>query len=297
MATPVKPGCKELEEKPQTFASPATLDHEAYMAGLNSDIQGYTQDRDGGSKTAQLRLDKSSAELRIAQAGLRRFGTLMAGSGRRSIEAPEYMTDEKTGKPKEAPSGKEPAPKEIRWLMDWALIRLVEERSMVNELPDEKISVSGITTGITAGRLANQWTSLNSGACNTRRDEVLVAKYGRRTGWTFGTINHAITAINPAENTEFTGIASAYGYMEQRYGFCWSVMRRGLQHGPIVQPGDSGSVCIHDPSHAWLGLLFGETACGSALMMSMDVVFRDIENVTRCKVTEPKYVVVPRGGN
>jgi len=120
-----------------------------------------------------------------------------------------------------------------------------------------------------------------------------VAKCGRATGCTFGLINHAIVAINPTQNKEFAAMADVFGYTKDRHGFCWSMMMGVKNQGPVVLNGDSGSICIHDSSGAWLALIFGESGCGSALMTAIDAVFHDTEKVTGGKVTEPKYVVIP----
>ncbi|KAI0571411.1 hypothetical protein TUN199_10871, partial [Pyrenophora tritici-repentis] len=73
---------------------------------------------------------------------------------------------------------------------------------------EEHGGASGIKTSLPPGMPAYRWTSLNVGMCNTRRDEVFVAKYGRTSGWSFGQINNAITAINPAQNEDFNDDAA-----------------------------------------------------------------------------------------
>ncbi|KAI2488425.1 hypothetical protein Ptr902_02558 [Pyrenophora tritici-repentis] len=139
---------------------------------------------------------------------------------------------------------------------------------------EEHGGASGIKTSLPPGMPAYRWTSLNVGMCNTRRDEVFVAKYGRTSGWSFGQINNAITAINPAQNEDFNDDAACVdGYAQRQHGYCWSVVKRRNVHGPFVVSGDAGSIYIHDPSAKWLGLLFDGTGIGSGLMMSIDMVF------------------------
>ncbi|KAF9736513.1 hypothetical protein PMIN02_012276 [Paraphaeosphaeria minitans] len=61
----------------------------------------------------------------------------------------------------------------------------------------------------------------------------------------------------------------------------------GHSSAPVVKSGDSGSIVLHTPSGDWLGLLFGSTGTGAALFAPIDVILRDIEIVTGCKVLEP----------
>ncbi|KAF7443405.1 hypothetical protein A1F99_129120 [Pyrenophora tritici-repentis] len=76
---------------------------------------------------------------------------------------------------------------------------------------------------------AYRWTSLNVGMCNTRRDEVFVAKYGRTSGWSFGQINNAITAINPAQNEDFNDDAACVDGKDFRQGTS-HIWKYGLQY-------------------------------------------------------------------
>ncbi|KAE8828209.1 hypothetical protein PTNB85_07395 [Pyrenophora teres f. teres] len=288
------PNSKELQKNPHLFMSPSDTDHSAYIARLQSGIKTFESYNSPVDPETKQLIDGYAAKIANAQGASREFGTLLAGSGRMSFNAPKYMTDEQTGRPRPPPSGEDQAAEEYIWLMDWALIQFAKGRSQVNRMSKADFITSNVSrdikTNFLPGIPANNWTSLNAGACNLRREDVKVAKYGRTSGWSFGQINHAITAINLSK--EFKHLAEQYGYTNGRYGHVWSVMKRHHMHDPFLTRGDSGSICVHDPSGAWLGLLFAETSTGSGLMLPIDVVFQDIERVTGEKVTEPKYVVV-----
>ena len=272
------------------------MDHEAYIAKLERYKKVYDKDESEKSPRMQRYIDQYEADIQTAKISSKTFGALSAASGRRSVSTTKFQTEATTGEPKVRSIAKEPASKKILWPMDWALIKLGKERDMVNRLPNKAVVTMAeprkLETGIVPNMKANTWTLLNTGACNTRRDDVHVAKCGRSTGCTLGLINHAIVAINSAHNG-YEAMANHFGYTQDHYGYCWSMMMKSKKQGLIISNGDSGSICIHDPSGAWLGLIFGESGCGSALMMSIDLVFQDIENVMGCKITEPKFVVVP----
>ncbi|CAA9965157.1 hypothetical protein PTMSG1_08516 [Pyrenophora teres f. maculata] len=291
--THLSPAPKELRSNPQVFVSPADIDHRAYIALLESRkiameskpiTKGSTADEARNSIITQL------AKLREEP---RAFGALVAGSGRMSAKAPKFMTDETTGEPNLPPSGEEEAVTELLWPMDWALIRLLNGRSMANMMSKEKLASGNVPIGGTSlppGGSAKHWTALNAGACDLLRDNVNAAKYGRTTGWTFGVIDRTLVGINPEEG--FKKIAEKYGYTEDKHGYAWGLKKRRPDHPPVFTGGDSGSICVHDPSGTWLGLLFGETAIGTGLLLPIDVVFKDIERVTGQKVTDPTWCVV-----
>jgi hypothetical protein len=72
---------------------------------------------------------------------------------------------------------------------------------------------------------------------------------------------------------------------------CYSIVKRGKS--AFVDSGDSGSVVVHDGTGIWLGLLFGENASGSGLMLPMDLILKDIQNVTGLDITEPRLDTTP----
>jgi hypothetical protein len=116
---------------------------------------------------------------------------------------------------------------------------------------------NGTTTSLVEGLLCNTWTYLDCGKTHIKREEIEVVKHGRTTGYTFGTINSALTRINPQEDSSCEKIGKAYQLDNSKVGVCYSIVKRGKS--AFVDSGDSGSVVVHDGTGIWLGLLFART--------------------------------------
>lgn len=208
---------------------------------------------------------------------------LHAGSGTRAALHDEYGTLPVASLTKDKMPNKQ-----YLFPLDWALITIDDSRKMVNELPETSIKPQGAKTKMVQRQLCDSWMSLNQGKLNIRRYEVEVAKHGRTTEWTFGIVSSCLTKINPKEDKAWETMAEVYGFTDKNVGNCYSVISRGK--GKFVIKGDSGSIIVHDPSGVWLGLLFGESATGTGLMLPMDLVFNDIKKVTGFTVVKPKFV-------
>lgn len=97
--------------------------------------------------------------------------------------------------------------------------------------------------------------------------------------------------IKPVPGVQNT-IATTHGCTPQKHSFCYSVTSSNPVGAVFLAAGDSGSIVVHDPSGAWLGLLFGASDPESGMMLPIDLVLADIEHVTGLKVVEPKFTVV-----
>lgn len=217
----------------------------------------------------------------------RMTGPVVAGSGLREVEGPRYRDQDAKEKPK------------IIWTLDWALFAM-GKREANNSIQITAVdfpmalSERGDKTRLHNGLIADTWSHFRLFNDHDEGEYPLrVAKYGRTTRWTFGHVNATLAKINPNEDAE---IANKYKYTNEKYGEVWSV---GSRHPDkdffFLKKGDSGSICIFDPPSAsdsqvgsWLGLLFGYTVLGQGIMTPMDLVIKDIEDVTNYKVTLPR---------
>ncbi|KAI5284645.1 hypothetical protein KEM54_001177 [Ascosphaera aggregata] len=152
--------------------------------------------------------------------------------------------------------------------LDWSLTQLKEERSMRNGLEGREVP-----DGMTLTNM-NAWRKIDF------RGRV-VAKFGRSSHWTHGTINGV--------ESVFSGLEFPYSGMFT----CWPVVP---ETDTFAQPGDCGSLVLDaaDCSHtqgAWLGLLMGaDTIHGIGYITPVYAIFEDIEEVTGCTIVEPKEV-------
>jgi Peptidase family S64 len=177
----------------------------------------------------------------------RDIGSIYAGSGYRTASYQVYGTNHQ------------------HWGLDWALIEL-SARQMDNMI---QATVQDIGCPFPAGLLANTW----GGA------ELItkVAKKGRTTGWTVGGLNAITTVI----------VAPQYG----REVTCLAVQG---EKGSFADPGDSGAVVLEVPEGQWprelkwVGLLFAAAEANNfGYVLPIDLVMRDIKEVTGCDVVEP----------
>ncbi|KAI4689976.1 uncharacterized protein J4E84_004157 [Alternaria hordeiaustralica] len=267
---------KTLADTPQAMVSPATLDHHGYLEMLQNHITLYhTYAANGDAKCKMLHEEKSE-EHKKCESFDRRIGYVYAGSDRRTVKANKYASDPDTGRSKEKMKATEPT---LVFPLDWALIRMDDttKRDVTNRLPD----VYSNKTILVPTQQCRQWSTFNA-----NKEEVHVAKYGRTSGWTAGTINACMIIINPDADDEISGdngidaknVAACFGVVssDERRDFC--------------EFGDNGSVVLHEGSGTQLGLLFGVTSTGQGMFLPMDVVFEDIKRVTGKNVVNPSYV-------
>jgi hypothetical protein len=281
-----KPGQIDMSTNPRRFKSPADCDHISFIEQLKEQEKTWEKQKTKGNARAATELTTIQTQLNIANQSSRDFGTLFASSGPRVMERPEFLREPSSAQPK----GKA-ASTNVNFLLDWALLEIAPSRSVENTLPNTGMRPNATTTHLVEGQLCNTWTPLDSGKTHIKRDEVQVAKYGRTTGYTFGTINCALTKINPEIDSSWENFGKVYHLDNSTVGVCYSIIRRGKSD--FVDSGDSGSVVVHDDTGTWLGLLFGENASGSGLMLPMDLILKDIQNVTGLAVTEPRLDLTP----
>ena len=267
---------KTLANVPQPMVSPATLDHHGYLEMLQKQItlyRTYAADGDLECKTAH---EEKSEEHKKCESFDRRIGYVYAGSGRRTVDANKYASDPDTDRSKDKMKALQP---KFVFPLDWALIRMedTKKRDVTNSLPD----VYSTKTKLVPKQQCRQWSTFN-----VNKEEVHVAKYGRTSGWTAGTINACMIVINPDEDEEILG---AYGMNAKNAAACFGVISND-ERNDFCEFGDNGSIVLHEESGTQLGLLFGVTSTGQGIFLPMDVVFEDIKRVTGKDVIKPSYV-------
>jgi hypothetical protein len=271
-------GNKTLEAAPQDMLSPATPDHEGHLGMLQLELKELSAQAADGVAYAKTSHKEKDEEYEKCEKYARGIGYVYAGSGRRCIIANKYATEEETGRSKERRKHMETT---YAFPLDWALIRLdIDKRDIINYLPETKRPLH-CTSDLVPGKRCHRWTTFN-----VNKEDVQVAKYGRTSRWTYGKINGCLIAINPKCETEISGV---YGFSVESPGWCFGVVNTRAMED-FFEPGDSGSILVHDGSGTQLGLLFGVTSGGQGMAMPLDLVFRDIKKITRKAVTDPPYV-------
>ncbi|KAI4672599.1 uncharacterized protein J4E78_001100 [Alternaria triticimaculans] len=267
---------KTLAKVPQPMVSPATLDHHGYLEMLQEQITLYYTYAANGDVECKRLHKKKDEEYKRCESFDRRIGHVYAGSGRRTIDANKYAADLDTDRSKDKMKASQPA---LVFPLDWALIRMdnTKKRDVTNRLPD----VYSTKTKLVPKQRCRKWSTFN-----VNKEEVHVAKYGRTSCWTAGTINACMIIINPDADDEISG---AYGFGAKNVGACFGVVSRD-ERKDFAESGDNGSIVLHEGSGTQLGLLFGVTGTGQGMFLPMDVVFEDIKRITGKKVVEPSYV-------
>lgn len=206
------------------------------------------------------------------------------GSGRRTVKVPLYMTDKTTGWPK--PQDTTETLHEIP--LDWSVVEVTRkdrEVSFTMRWKDDEPTARTIEE-------CETWSVFDASRC-----EVEVAKNGRTTGFTRGSINGGpvllyLSESDPAESDPSKSnersreeIAAVYGFTKEKPGKCFGVV---AEKGAFMDSGDSGCIAVHYPTGTQLGLCFGVSGT-RGLMLPLDVVFRDISVTTGYNVVEPAY--------
>jgi len=258
------------------MVSPATLDHHGYLKLLQRQITLYHTYAANGDVECKMLHEKKDEEYKKCESFDRRIGYVYAGSGRRTIKANKYASDPDTGQSKDKMKALQPI---FVFPLDWALIRMndTKKRDVTNSLPD----VYSTKTKLVPTQRCRQWSTFN-----VNKEEVHVAKYGRTSGWTAGTINACMIIINPDADEEISG---AYGMDARNVAACFGVVSRD-ERKDFAEFGDNGSIVLHEGSGTQLGLLFGVTGTGQGMFLPMDVVFADIKRVTGKDVVKPSYI-------
>ena len=182
----------------------------------------------------------------------RSFGKVHASSGLRTVKCEKLSSNPTDGKPVA-----ETSMSQFRFMLDWCLLVFYPRRGMSNFLPMRQQHNTGSYSTLMSGQQCSQWTVMNNPKCHILRGEVSVGKFGRTTGFTYGTINSIPTIINPEiEGGQYKSSSETYGFTVNDCGHSMSFVAHS---GAAVGKGDSGSIVLHVPSGDWLGLLFGET--------------------------------------
>lgn len=154
--------------------------------------------------------------------------------------------------------------------LDWTLIRLQQGREMKNL----ERNARDIPEALDASNL-NSWRKVDMPG-------RIVAKHGRSSRWTHGTVN-AIESV-------FSGNLLPYG---GRFT-CWLIIPQG---GNFAQPGDCGSIVLDSEPKAssrgsWVGILIAsDVVTGIGFSTPIHAVFADIQRMTGTEVVEPKLFV------
>ncbi|KAL6158442.1 hypothetical protein ACJBU6_02553 [Exserohilum turcicum] len=268
----LKPGNKTLLNAPQRIVSPGTCDHVGYLVSLQRNIQGYKQAFSQGVGYAHDLQREAEKEYMTTYNTNRGVGHVYAGSGRGVVKANKDATDKSKEKTKHLE-------REYLFPLDWALIRMdnVQQRDIINRLPEAPPPRQAL---VGRARPCPKWSVFD-----VNRETVRVAKYGRTSGWTLGTINACMSLINTNNDQD---IASIYGFTNQTPGYCF-VVTSSVYDRPFMESGDSGSILLRDGSGTQLGLLFGVTVTGEGMFIPLDLVYQDIRKVTGKQVVEPAY--------
>lgn len=149
----------------------------------------------------------------------RRIGYVYADSSLRTVEANKYTSDPNAGQSKDKMKALHAT---FVFPLDWALVRMNDttKRRVTNRMPRVTVPRPA-TTKLVAGKLCSRCSTFN-----VNKGEVHIAKYGRTSGWTLGTINACMTIINPDADEEISG---AYGIDTKMAGACfggWSARTR-----------------------------------------------------------------------
>ncbi len=90
--------------------------------------------------------------------------------------------------------------------MDWALVnitnigmRTIENLLSPKEIPFATASALTIPTQLRSYRFCPTWSNVN-----IRDQRILVGKFGRTSGWTFGHLNAALVEFNGDEQVQHT---------------------------------------------------------------------------------------------
>lgn len=274
----LEPDNPTLRNKPQHTVTPSTEDHHGYLGTLQVERNSHQQDIAAGDAQARKLYSDIDKLYKTVDKYDRHIGHVLAASAFRTVQAPKYATDKKTG------GALKPKPNDLHFTLDWSLIRTqnATQRKPINRLPNVRPPSTPGTT-LFPRKPCNTWSSFD-----VQRDLVDVAKFGRTTGWTFGKINSMLIRIN-TEIPEFSDMAKLYGLTPAQSAYCFEVIPnpRGKS---FMQEGDSGSILVHDGSGAWLGLLFGATGNDYGMFIPIDLVFQDIKRITGRDVVSPSFI-------
>lgn len=279
---------------------PSNTDKLAFEKSIEA---GLDPDDDEAPAALPTQIENNRSELRQAREFNNLLGHLYATSGNRTIEyevstsGPAKNKDENEAKI--AKSGKS----RRDYIVDWSLIEISPNRTMTNKVPSPTTLWGFVQERTrwpwTWGFSCDRWTSLSSPIADMSKKPIGVIKLGRITGSYEGYINPIPVIINPKFGKR--GLESLT-IKDDRDEFltednCAHALAVYGDHDTlhnVAMPRDCGSLALREDTGEWLGLFFGRTSMGSALMTPIEAVIRDIEKVTGQRVVEPSFSATPR---
>ncbi|KAL9093901.1 MAG: hypothetical protein Q9165_003824 [Trypethelium subeluteriae] len=176
------------------------------------------------------------------------------------------------------------------WTVNWSLTKLNSNRSMTNGAPQALQDT--LTTKDLRKTTSSPVLPLTTWAANKGISGCTVAKRGRTSGWTVGTINKYNTVTLTKED-------EAGNYLE---GKAWMIFPAAVYRDGhhFMESGDSGSIITQTEADfpaekpkgepgVMIGLGFGSVN-DHALMSPLSAVFADIEEQTNGVVVEPRKI-------
>jgi hypothetical protein len=273
--------------------SPSDKDHETVVKGLAENVDAVqTQYDEFYQRVESLAEEDPNRELKtqrlaslndvrlflkgrldLANTYPRHVGHAYAASGYRIRENPSYGLEQRKN-----------------WALDWCLIQVDQPRFISSRL--YKVPSTGYYIQNKAE--VAQYCTISADM------HYEVVKRGRTSGWTRGTVSaiHSVVRVTGKFQPSLA-LPTVQGVkIKGKWGdgivFVHGIV--GTKEDPqFVKPGDSGSLIlldqssnIHGVSIVGLGFAGNDCSCAS-YMLPMDLVVKDIEEVTGGKVIEPRY--------
>lgn len=280
--------------KPMSLAvnCPSDIDKTAFERSIEDGLEYTHDDTPIGVQSREI----SRRELQQAKDFNPLLGHLYAASGHRTVEYDTTPRDPATSE-NEAPIAKSGKSRH-NYIVDWSLIEISTTRVMTNTVPSPTTMWGFVHERTrwpwTWDFNCNRWTTLGSPIAEISKKPVGVIKLGRIAGSFEGHINPVPVIINPKigkggfEDLEIGDEGRLI--TEDDCGHALAVY--GDQQDDSVariKPRSCGSLALRADTGEWLGLFFGRTSLGSALMTPIEAVIRDIEKVTGQRVVEPFF--------
>ncbi|EMD86568.1 hypothetical protein COCC4DRAFT_200423 [Bipolaris maydis ATCC 48331] len=283
--------------------APSHTDHQNLVkftsrerAGMQLRIQNLIDSHRQESRfydTENQMLQKHIADYKILNDNPNRlFGTVFASSGFRICNNTNYTIAQRESFSQVASIDNISSPslhtringRTLDFGLNWALVKLATDRQLADYITGVPLHIK-IPTSASATRYTQ-----------VKHDRSYnVVKKGRSTGWTVGKISRIGSLLNLRnDNTNIVPVD-----LSHRYGAANDVILafgvvHEQKHKDFMRGGDSGSCVLLNEDNAtatMVGLLFASNEFTRvSYMMPIDLVIRDIEYVTRQKVTQPKFI-------
>jgi hypothetical protein len=167
----------------------------------------------------------------------------------------------------------------MEFLMDWGLVKIASTRQLFHDLPDGPDAVQmGPMSEIVNYRMLDF------------DQEYKVAKFGGTSGWTTGAINRAAFYLRLRDDDSSllpVGPAHRFG----KVGLACGILD-DKKETDFIEPGDSGSIVLLNEvtiEACAVGLGFASNQSNYvSYMVPCDLVVKNTEKVTKCKVTTPQ---------